>query len=122
MTTSCYLPVFYCFGSVFRLFVFLKFSLRTFGIVLLFNCQCSLFSCCSFLMRNFLSLTHSFYFVNTFLILFFKFFRTLSLFCDSCNRLSYLHQLVNSFFNFFLHYKTEKEGFEPSRRVSDLYP
>ena len=46
---------------------------------------------------------------------------------DSLFTLSCLQAFVNKFFHFFekfIFFKkiTEKEGFEPSRRVSDLYP
>ena len=46
---------------------------------------------------------------------------------DSLFTLSHPQAFVNKFFHFFekfIFFKkiTEKEGFEPSRRVSDLYP
>ena len=46
---------------------------------------------------------------------------------DSLFTLSYSQAFVNKFFYFFEKFIfskkiTEKEGFEPSRRVSDLYP
>ena len=62
---------------------------------------------------------------------FFNFFQTLFLMnlclADSLFTLSRLQAFVNKFFHFFekfIFFKkiTEKEGFEPSRRVNDLYP
>ena len=62
---------------------------------------------------------------------FFNFFQILFLMnlclADSLFTLSCLQAFVNKFFHFFekfIFFKkiTEKEGFEPSRRVSDLYP
>ena len=48
-------------------------------------------------------------------------------YADSFNRIPFILMFVNKFFYFFekfIFFKkiTEKEGFEPSRRVSDLYP
>ena len=69
--------------------------------------------------------------LKSFVKYFFNFFSNSFLmnFClaDSLFTLSCLQAFVNKFFYFFekfIFFKkiTEKEGFEPSRRVSDLYP
>ena len=71
MTTSCYLPVFYCFlVKSFDLVRFLKFSLKNFRDC--FIVQLSMFFVVSHLMCNFLSLTHFVLFVNNFFNLFFQ--------------------------------------------------
>ena len=67
----------------------------------LFYCSIVNVLCCSFLMCNFLSLTHLILFVNNFFNLFFEFFQTLYCFCDSHIRLSHLYDLVNNFFDLF---------------------
>lgn len=99
MTTSCYLPVFYCF--------WLSLSTRSFFEILfkelsgLFYCSIvNVLRCCVSLTRNFLSLTHSKSFVNNFFILFLSFFKLARRFLDSHIRLSHLYDLVKNFFIF----------------------
>ena len=99
MTTSCYLPVFYCF--------WLSLSTRSFFEILfkelsgLFYCSIvNVLRCCVSLTRNFLSLTHSKSFVNNFFILFLSFFKLARRFLDSHIRLSHLYDLVKNFFYF----------------------
>ena len=58
---------------------------------------------------------------------FFKLFLMNLCLADSLFTLSHSQAFVNKFFHFFEKFVlfkkiTEKEGFEPSRRVSDLYP
>ena len=82
----------------------------------------------SFLCDSLFILPHLILFVKNF----FKFFsKTFSIkffvFVDDLSTLSQVGSFVNHFFNFLKFkiqkkLKTEKEGFEPSRRVNDLYP
>ena len=81
MTTSCYLPVFYCFWLRLSTRSFLKFSLKNFRDC--FIVQLSMFFVVAFLKCNFLSLTHLISFVNNFFNLFFKLFRTLYCFATA---------------------------------------
>ena len=62
-------------------------------------------------------------FVNNFFKLFFVAFLNLS--NSNSDILSYIFLFVNNFFEVFQKLflnKTEKEGFEPSRRLPDLHP
>ena len=101
MTTSCYLPVFYCFWL----------SLSTqFVFEILFKELSGLFYCSivNVLRRclshaTFVILLHRSLFVNNFFNLFFQTLSSPKLFfCDSHNRLSHLYDLVNKFFDLFL--------------------
>ena len=72
-------------------------------------------------------LSHLNSFVKYFFQLFSNSFLMISCLADSLFTLSHPQAFVNKFFiflkNLFFFKKiTEKEGFEPSRRVSDLYP
>ena len=72
-------------------------------------------------------LSHLKSFVKYFFQLFSNSFLMNFCLADSLFTLSCLQAFVNKFFHFFekfIFFKkiTEKEGFEPSRRVSDLYP
>ena len=100
MTTSCYLPVFYCF--------WLSLSTRSFFEILfkelsgLFYCSIvNVLRCYSLVMRNFLSLTHFFLFVNNFSDLFFKFFRTFN--CFATATIDYhIFMILSTYFLIFL--------------------
>ena len=72
-------------------------------------------------------LPHLFLFVKNFFKFFSKLFDEVFVFIDDLSTLPQAESFVNHFFDFFkFHFskksKAEKEGFEPSRRVNDLYP
>ena len=73
---------------------------------------------------SFYIISKCFMFVNNFFKLFFVAFLNLS--SSSSDILSYISLSVNNFFEVFFQKlfsnKTEKEGFEPSRRLPDLHP
>ena len=88
-----------------------------------------------FLSDSLYSLSHQKTFVNNFFKLFFIISSTVLFLSDSLDIITLLPNLVNRFFYFFqktffrfrnkksiLETRTEKEGFEPSRRVNDLHP
>ena len=117
MTTSCYLPVFYCF--LVKSFDLVRFFwnslLKNFRDC--FIVQLSMFFVVAFLKCNFLSLTHLISFVNNFFNLFFQALSNSLLFCDSHIRLSHLYVLVNSFLIYFIMF-----FYIIKRRKRDLNP
>ena len=92
-------PFFTVFGWVFRL---VRFEILFKELSGLFYCSIVNVLCRCFSHKRLLILYHIRKCLSTtFLIYFFKFFRTLYCFCDSHIRLSHLYVLVNSFFNLF---------------------
>ena len=93
-------PFFTVFGWVFRL---VRFEILFKELSGLFYCSIvNVLRCYSLVMRNFLSLTHFFSFVNNFFNLFFQVLsNSLLFFRDSHIRLSHLYDLVNNFFDLF---------------------
>ena len=73
-------------------------------------------------LKNFFELSRMCFTVQLSRNCFIFFRRFCLLFCDSLFILLLIFFLVNTFFQVFSKKKTEKEGFEPSRRFPDLHP
>ena len=100
MTTSCYLPVFYCFWLSLSTRSFLKFSLKNFRDC--FIVQLSMFFVVVFSQATFNTLSYLSVFVNNFFNLFFRLFQVRSCFFATAIIDYHIFMILSTYFLIFL--------------------